>query len=766
MNRLLFTTIIVLGMSVSVSGTVLPADTGATGQETSRADQDFHPLVEPTLHIHQATGNITIDGDLSDPGWQDVQSHDNFSEIEPGDQTQPPVRTEFKVTYDQTNLYISFHAFDDPSKIRASLQDRDEAFGDDWVGLILDTYGDATWGYEVFANPHGVQMDGRFTQDYEDMGFDIVFQSEGKITADGYQVEFAFPFRSLRFPTGAKQYWHVTFLRNHPRDSRGLYSWAAIDRDNPCALCQLGSFNGLENIESNNNLEFFPEAITTQSGQLADDEDPSSGFLRSPWDGALSLGVKYGITSDLTADLALNPDFSQVEADPAQIDVNSTFSLYFQERRPFFMEGSDLFNTYLNTVYTRSINNPSVATKLTGRLNKVSIAYIGARDEQSPVILPFEEQSTTIGEERHLKSYSNIIRLKRPFNQDSFVGALVTDRRLDLGGSGSLITTDGSVRFLQNYRLDWQFAASHTAEPNAPALTEDVEPVTFNNGRHTSAFDGEQFWGRAIYTNFQRSARHLNFDLDYQELGPNFRAANGFITSNNLRHIRGGTQWMFYPEGKFLERWSPGIRFQRNWNLDGVRKRNWVSPYLWGRFTKQTYVNIGYNLSSERFQGIEFSGMHTWDINLQSNFSDPVSFYSYASFGRSIARNEDIPKIGKLAAYGGQLTIKPLDRLILETSFNSQTMRDLQDNSAIFSGYIVRNRLNFQFNRNLFLRLVTQYNQFDDAIQIDPLITYRINAFSAIYLGSTHNMQEFDGRTDFTQTSRQFFLKVKYLFQL
>ncbi|HKJ68994.1 MAG TPA: hypothetical protein VKA68_13625, partial [bacterium] len=368
--------------------------------------------------------------------------------------------------------------------------------------------------------------------------------------------------------------------------------------------------------------------------------------------------------------------------------------------------------------------------------------------------------------ERQLRSYSNIFRMKRTFGEESFIGLLATDRRLLEGGSGSLVSTDGTFRFLKNYRFDWQMLASHTGEPNDTSLTSDLEPTRFGDAGYSASFDGEQYWGHGMYVNFTRQAEHWNFDIGYREFTPTFRAANGFVTSNNKRHINGGSSWTFYPNTKWFERFGVGFRARRSWNYAGEFKENYIGPYLWGRLIGQTFVNVSYRVEKERFQDITFSGLRAWDLFLQSNFSDMMSASGGFTWGREIARNEEPPIIGNSRSLFLSLDLKPVDRLIIGTSYNAFNLKNPIDNSTIHTGYILRNRINFQFTRNLHLRLVTQYNHFDEEIDVDPLLTYRINAFSAIYLGSTHDMREFEGYSNYTQTSRQYFLKVKYLFQL
>ncbi|MCK5076395.1 MAG: carbohydrate binding family 9 domain-containing protein, partial [Calditrichia bacterium] len=357
----------------------------------------FIPQINPGLSITKTFANITVDGVLDDEGWKNAASVTGFAETHPGDQTKPVVKTEVKITYDANNLYVAFICEDNPDEIRASLRDRDEIWSDDYVGILLDTYGDASWALYIFSNPLGIQGDTHFSSTIgEDDSFDMIYQSEGKITAEGYQVEMAIPFSSLRFPDNPEQEWRVNFWRTHPRDSRRTYSWAALSRDEPCFLCQYGTLSGIKNVQPGKSLELLPSVIANQTGALKDYDNPNSGFKNENIDGEASLSLKWAVTPSLTVEGAYNPDFSQVESDVDQIDINNTFALYYPEKRPFFQEGSDLFKTWHRIVYTRAINDPIVASKIIGRWNRNTLAYLGAVDENSLLVIPLEEKSMKI----------------------------------------------------------------------------------------------------------------------------------------------------------------------------------------------------------------------------------------------------------------------------------------------------------------------------------------------------------------------------------
>ncbi|MBS1272594.1 MAG: hypothetical protein MAGBODY4_01741 [Candidatus Marinimicrobia bacterium] len=754
-NRCILFGVWILGFLAA--GNLLAASTDST---------EFTPLFKPNVIIQRTPQTITIDGNLDDLGWNAASQVNNFSEIQPGDNTAPPVKTTAWITYDQSNLYVAFRAYGNPEEIRVSLRDRDAMFSDDFVGVFLDTYGNQDWAYELLANPLGIQGDGRKTRMTEDMSFDAVFQTKGKITETGYQVEFAIPFRSLRFPAESSEPWRITFYRNLPRDSRHQISWAAIDRDNPCLLCQLGYLKGLEGISPGSNLEFLPEAIVSQRGYLRDDEDPTSAFVNKNVNAETSLGLKYNFSSNSTIDVAVNPDFSQVEADPAHIDVNTTFALSYPERRPFFQEGSDLFETWMDLVYTRSINDPSLATKLTGRYGKTNIAYIGARDERTPIILPFEEQSEFVGGETRIRSVSNIIRVKQNFAEESHVGLLATDRRFDPGGSATVLNADFNHRFLQNYRIRGQFALSQTRETQDTSLTSEIDAITFGKDDYTSEFDGENYLGHALYTELQRDARIWDVDLNYREYSPTFRAGNGFITQNNRHHFGGSTEWEFWPESSWIDRYKSGLHVGYIWNYDNIRKDQWIVPYFNATLIKQTHLNVHYIASRERFQGIDFPGIRRIEMNINSEFSDVMTAGFYVEYGRSIARNEDPPILGKQIQGSVWTTLKPNPQLVIQPELDFSSMYHTAADTTIFAGFILRTRINYQFTRQLFIRFFVQYNDFYGDIDFDPLLTYRINAFSVIYVGTTHDYHDFGTPASYIRTGRQFFLKFRYLIHL
>jgi hypothetical protein len=732
------------------------------------------PVYLPEIEIPRASGEIKIDGNLDDSGWKTAAYIDRFHEHFPGDQTKPPVDTRVYVTYNDDYFYVAFVCEDDPSTIRATFSERDNVGWDDNVIIAIDTYGDAAWAYELGANVYGIQQDALWSRGGgEDGSFDVIYQSDGKLTDSGYQVEFAIPFSSLRFPTRDVQTWKVDFWRNHPRELRRQSSWAAYSRDESCWPCQWGTIKGMEGVSPGRGLELLPSIVASQSGALNDINNPGSDFVNDDIDGEISLGAKYSITSSLTAEATYNPDFSQIESDVTQIDVNTTFALFYPERRPFFQEGSDLFQTWFTTVYTRSINDPIFAGKMIGRINRTSLAYLTAYDEHSPIIIPFEEASAFLS---NGKSVSNIFRARQTFGEESHMGATITDRRYNNGGSGSLLSSDILLKLDKNYQIELQLLATHTEEPDDTSITTGINQMTFDDGSKTAAFDGESYWGHGVYAwghgvyaSFERAARVWWFDLDYVEKSPTFRADNGFETSNNARQVELNTGLDIYPKSRIIANIFPSISIARKWNFARERKDEWFMGSVGMQLPGQTYLDLSYLGSWEKFREVEFPGIKAFLFNLETKFSGYLFMGTSGSLGRRIARNvEPLPVMGDEKNLSVWATLKPTNRLTINPRIEYVKSDSTGTGGNIFEGYAMRTRFDYQFTREFSLRFITQYNDFNKTWEFDPLLTYRLNSFTVFYLGSTHDVHDYDGENGFNlkQYNRQYFMKLQYLVQL
>ncbi len=727
--------------------------------------KEFVPVYHPEMTIRPAAGPIKLDGVLDDEGWKGAAKADNFAEHNPGDQTKPAVDTEVLVTFDDKNLYVAWICYDDPSQVRASFCERDRIFQDDYVILMLDTYGEATLAYEIASNPLGIPGDLLFSSAHgEDISFNMIFEARGQITEFGYVIEMQIPFRSLRFPNKDEQIWRVDFWRNRPREVRYQYSWAAYDRDMDCWPCRWGTMDGISGINSGKGLELLPYVAGHQTGEV----DENGEFQNNDPEGTIGMDIKYDFTSEISAGVTLNPDFSQVESDAAQIDVNTTFALFYPERRPFFLQGNDLFNTDFNAVYTRSINDPSVAGKLISRKGANSLVFLSAYDEHSIIILPFEEESEYVS---NGQSYSNMVRFRHDLGEGSHLGLVATDRRFDQGGSGSLAGVDGQIRLTQSNSIEFQLIGTHTEEINDPSLTDSAfNEQTFDNGQYTAALDGETFSGHAFSVELGRSTANYWFGGEYRERSSTFRADNGFEPQNNNRNAHaniGGIKR--FADSNVWENINGGFNIGRKWNFDNVQKDEWVNMNFELKFrAAQTGIHSSFMASNELFGGIQFDDIWQAHTCMRSQPWEALVFGANYNYGHRIARHDLV--MGKETSYGVWADIKPVSRFLVAVNYNHVFSDDLETGERLFSQSILRLRMDLQMSRRFSFRLITQYNDRHRSWDLDPLLTYRVNSLSVFYVGSTYHYREYalnEGAVeDWRLSSRQYFLKFQYLFQL
>ena len=749
---------------------------GFPGLATAESAAEFAPNWQPTLAVRPAGGEILIDGLLEDPGWAGAAAAENFCETSPGDHCEPPFQTRVLVTYDERQFYLAFIAEDDSAAVRAGLRDRDAIWQDDYVGIILDTYGDQAWAYELFVNPLGIQGDLRMVAGGgEDMGFDLVWHSEGRLTATGFQVEVAIPFASLLFPDAEEQVWRATFWRDRKRDFRERSTWAAINRDEACWMCQFGTLRGIRAVEPGGGLSLLPAMIAHQGAGLADPRDPGSPWQAGDFRADFGLGLAYTFGPNLAIEGAFNPDFSQVESDAAQIDVNTPFALFYEERRPFFQRGSNLFGSWIDAIYTRSINDPYVAAKLTARRGPYELLLLSAQDEHSPFILPFEESSRILlgGE-----SLSNILRLRRSFASGSFVGALLTDRRHGAefdkhglrvpaeGGAGTVAGLDCALRLNEQWSVELQALGSRTQEAEDSLLSVPLaaENLRFDGGRYSAAFDGERFLGHAIYTSIERSGRRWNMDFDATQTSPAFRAENGFITTSNRRDLNSWMGWHFRPASRLVESVLPQFSLGGAWNFAGKHKDEWFVPALDLSLIKQTNLHVEQLWSAENYRGVQFDGIRRTSVNVSCNPTNAAQFGGEAHWAHTIRRTAE-PFLGRQVTLEGWATLRLGQRTVLTPSLVWTRMEHPDTGDEVFRGYIARTRLNLQFTRRLFLRTIVQYDDFDGAFDVEPLLSYKLSPFTVLYLGSTHHFVDYGEPHDYQQAQRQLFLKLQVLLQ-
>ncbi len=425
--------------------------------------------------IPRVDSSVVIDGKLDEGVWRSAANLTGFSRYAPTDGFAADDSTEVLVWYSPTAIYFGIRAFAEPGKVRATLSDRDKIFGDDYVGVFLSTFNDGRQAMVLGANPLGIQGDGIVVEsgrsngggfsgpgigrEPTDVSPDFNYQSKGHLTDFGYEIELRIPFKSLKYQSGPIQTWGINVLRKV--QSRGFeYSWSPAQRAAASFLGQSGHLLGLTELHRGLVLDLNPIVTNHWEGTQGAD-----GFERNAERPKFGANVKWGITNNLTLNGTLRPDFAEVESDAGQFVFDPRASLYFSEKRPFYLEGSEQFETPGNLVYTRRILAPVVATKLTGKIAGTSVAFLSAVDDTIA--------STT----RHDHPLFNILRLKRDLGSASRVGVILTDRE---DGDRSNRVGGGDFRFVFNkiYSISAVSAVSRTSAPGVDALVAPMWSTT------------------------------------------------------------------------------------------------------------------------------------------------------------------------------------------------------------------------------------------------------------------------------------------------
>ena len=563
-----------------------------------------------------------IDGKLDDEVWQTAAVFKDFSQSRPVDLVAPTKPTEVRIGYDAKHLYVAFKAFDERDKVRATIAKRDAVFDDDWVGVWLDTFNDGRRSYELIFNPLGVQADAIFTEGVsEDFSVDIVMESKGSIVEDGYVVEVAIPFKSLRYTAGKDKLWGLHLLRTIKRFNNEQSSWMPISKDNSSLLGQRGHVTGLDGISTERTLELIPSITLAQQGNrvrtvtrgerafleangLPVPVDPGR-FLNRPVEQDIGLTAKFTLTPNSTLDFAYNPDFAQVEADATVVTANQRFPIFFEEKRPFFLEGKEIFETLISAVHTRTIVDPDYAFKFTGKQGRNTYGLMLASDN-APGNLSDDDRDTIrdlrVSEEDRngLAKYLDrnatvgVLRLKRDVGKENHIGLLATTYNF-VDKYNHVAGVDARFRLNKTTTLTAQVMGSVSHQPFFYA-EEGVEDDRKEKG---------MVYG--FYVN--NNGRNWGYEIGAVGRSKFFRADVGF---NRRFNTNNPTVFVRYnsdekPKSAIVA-WRLFNFFGSNFDWEGRHQRYVNETQGQVRLQRQTWIGLGFEKGYERVFEDEFGG--------------------------------------------------------------------------------------------------------------------------------------------------------------
>jgi hypothetical protein len=726
---------------------------GAGAQQPQPEPPPPAPVDRELRHFQVAAtaSPIHIDGTLDEAEWAGATVIDLPYEWYPGDNTAPPVKTEALVTFDSDNLYVAFKADDpEPGAIRSNLMDRDlvgQFVQDDHVGFTIDTFNDERQGYQFRVNPRGVQVDGVFSEiaGGEDFSWDAIWASAARVTDTGYVVEIAVPFRAIRFSRATgPQTWGLEAFRNYPRNVRHRISSKYSDRAKDCTLCQENKVTGFQGIAPGRNLELTPTLTATRSDAI--DRFPNGELQKGDEEFEPGITAKWGITPNATLNATINPDFSQVEADALQLDVNTRFALAYPEKRPFFLEGADLYLTPLEAVFTRTVAEPDWGVKFNAKEGKNGLGLFITRDDINNIIIPSNQASRRIFLDQKVET--GVARYRRDIGERSVIGVLYTGREGDeyhnrVGG------LDGLFRFTSSDTVRMQYLRSDTLYP---------EGVASRFGQDLDGFGG--YGLQAQYDHFSKVWKAF---VRYQDLNPEFRADSGFIPRVDVKTSEAQYERFFYgTKETWYAQMTAGVHGLRTEDHGGLLTDQNFELFGTLNGPYQSAVVTRVQRIKEFFDGVTFD-QDRQIVTFGISPNRRMRFELYGRFG-----NEIDYATGRL---GDTVLLDPVLQFRLGSGLNLQfeyVRQNLDvDGDRAFTVDLAQSRVVYQFNVRTFVRAILQYQNFnrDGEYQKDFfgqfLFAYKINPQTVLFAGYT------DGRAgvnevDVLQTDRSFFLKVGY----
>jgi hypothetical protein len=751
-----------------VAGALLGAACAAA--QAGEPDAPGSPALTPRAphRVPRVAVGIQVDGVLGEDVWREALVLPLDYEVSPGENVPAVVRTEALLAYNSTHLLVGFTAYDpDPSAIRARVCDRDNLFNDDWVALNLDTFNDQRRSLIFFSNPLGIQAENIEVEGSESCEWDPIWDSSGRITPEGYTVEMAIPFEALRFQRSAgDQTWGVDAIRNYPRSVQHRLALFPRDRSNICYLCQADKIVGFAGATPGRNFELDP---TVSASFAQEREGYTAGEFRDS-EQRLDPGLtaRFGFTPNITLNATVNPDFSQVEADAVQMSVNRQFALDYAERRPFFLEGADVFRTRFNLVRTRSLADPNWGLKVTGKEGANAIGFFAVEDKITNLVFPASQES----DETALDApcLGTVLRYRRDLASAASVGLSLTDREsYDRGVEtyyNRVAGLDGFVRLTARDRIQCQVVASQTRYPEWSV----VEPC---EGADLPSLEQPLggFSGTALDVLYEHAARGLDWYAVHRTVGEGFRADLGFMPHANFHYSEAGWGYTWHREP---DHWWNMLNLGSG--LEAEHTSDWrkVARALtfWFDYSgpRQAHLDAWAGLRETAYAGKDFN---TSIVHVEAGAWPTGALFTQveAEVGKEIdydnVRQGDVLRLEPYLEWmvGRHLVLR------LEHFYERLDVPAGQ----LYTANILQARAVYQFTRRAFLRAIFQDQHYDYAAslysgEVTPeesylasqvLFSYKINAQTVFFIGYSDNYYGASS-VKTTQTDRTFFTKLGY----
>ena len=724
----------------------------------------------PPLILEPTATTITIDGVMSEGEWARATKYETWYETNPGDNVEPAVKTVGWVTYDSRFLYFAIESTDpNPNAISSPYADHDQISGntDDYVGVLLDTRNDGKSGYLFLLTARGVQYDA-VTDDSgsgEDNSPDFFWDTAAKIHSTGWTAEARIPFSSLRYDGSAPEQWGLMLYRNYPRDRRYQMFTNKLPRDVNCFVCSWGKVTGLRDLPTGDHIVVAPYVTANQIGEPRN--GLGSEFVNHQVGADGGLDLKWNPTADMTIDGTINPDFSQIESDVAVISTNERFAIFIPEKRPFFLEGIELFSTPIQAVYTRTITSPRWGARTTGKSGAYAYTMLVTQDRGGgDVILPSAFGSGFA--QQDFSSIAAIGRVRRDFGQRSFVSFLTTTRESEGGAHNRVFGPDFQWRIGDNNTITGQLLYSSTETPERLDLA--------------SEWNGQKLSGHAARLWYQYSTAKNDFYIQGDDYSDEFRADNGFVPQVGWRgsYAEGGHTWR--PKGFFSRIRVFGMGEYQETQEDGSLLYRLASAGIGmdGKFRSFTRIRLAHD--SVANEGQVFSRDRVY-YQLQFAVSKVISFVSFDGWvGEEVDFAQN--RLGRGANMNTSIQLRPGQHMQVSLLSGIRWLNIAGD--RLFTSQIERVKATYTFNSRMFVRTILQnqrthrdrllsgddpndpdddVSRYGGALSGQLLFAYKLNWQTVFYVGYGDLREVTGSEGEFEPSNRQFFAKVSYAFQ-
>lgn len=804
-----------------------PAGNGATAIE--RAGKVVVPEEKSrAIVIPKAASAPVIDGRVDEEVWKNAAVFKDFYQTNPGYNTEASKPTIAYLMYDEYNLYVAFKCWDERDKIRATVAKRDQVFGEDNVRIWLDTYFDRRRAYVIGFNPLGIQQDGIFTEGQGgDFSVDIVMESKGVIEDWGWSVEAKIPFKSLRYKSGKGVVWGFNVARNIDRLNDEFDQWLPDDRDVSGFLIKHGKITGLDDIKYERTLEIVPSVTLRQTGRntrtipryaLTPASVDPGRFVNEPVTPEIGVTLKYTLTPSITLDAAINPDFAEIEADAPVVTANQRFPIFFEEKRPFFLEGVEIFRSPLQVFYSRNIIDPDAAVKLSGKVGKTSFGLLAASDN-APGNYDEDDRNDRlirprIDEFLDKNSLFGVVRIKRDFGKENNIGFFGTYRAFP-EQKNLLAGFDGRLKF--SPKMESQFQVVGTASKRCffdPEFEPTLNPIQTASNRQIcggGSYGGVTVPGSTFSRYRVGNGLGYYFNLDYSEdtkgwfleMGGRssfYRADAGFTrrTNSNFAFFYHRNSTKSKPKARVIRaNWGKYVGIDYDWKgrIQGQNAGTNINLNLQGSSFLSFEVGSAYERLYEEEFGLKRSATRTgtflgpgtrstWQqyssVNFFQNLNKHLNYNAFVGVIRNsfdfffvdelTGRQNPGPGLQFDAGLGFEL--KPIDPLTISARYNKSRLSRNDNRVRSFDSDILSIRSTYQFTRFVFTRFRLDYDGTDKRYGGQLLFGWAPSPGTAFYVGYNDNLKR-NGFSDFTgqfepgfnRMSRTFFIRASYLFR-